>query len=131
MPKHSSRSSQGEERLPGDIDPTKPIATEDLTELKAILARGSKATSIEIDRVMNLLESRGSNYDYFFQSADDAVWLHPLSERGYFDSPPDAKETTEGYIDAPWWPPLEYLIRIFDAETFGSVGYPIQTTEFG
>ena len=106
----------GEERLPGDIDPTKPIATEDLTELKAILARGSKATTIEIDRVMNLLESRGSNYDYFFQSADDAVWLHPLSKRGYFDSPPDAKKTTEGYIDAPWWPPLEYLIRVFDAE---------------
>ena len=106
----------GEDRLPGDIDPTKPIATEDLTELKTILARGSEVTPIEIDRAMKLLASRGSNYDYFFQSADDSVWLHPLSEWGYFDSPPDAKENTEGYIIAPWWPPLDYLIRICDTK---------------
>ena len=103
----------GENRLTGDIDPTKPIATEDLTELKTNLTRGSKVTPIEINRVMKLLESRGSNYDYFFQNADDAVWLQPLSEKGFFDSPPEA---TEGYIGAPWWPPLDYLIRIFDAK---------------
>ena len=103
----------GEERLPGNIDPTKPITTEDLTELKAILARGNQVTQIEIKRVMKLLEGKGSNYDYFFQNADNAVWLHPLSGKGYFDSPPDATETTEGYV--PWWPPLDYLIRIFDA----------------
>ena len=105
----------GEERLPGNIDPTKPITTEDLTELKAILTRGSQVTPIEIDRVMKLLEGKGSNYDYFFQNADNAVWLNPLSGKGYFDSPPEATETTEGYIDVPWWPPLDYLIRIFDA----------------
>ena len=105
----------GKERLPGDIDLTKPIATEDLTELKAILARGSQVTQIEIKRVMKLIEGRGSNYDYFFQNASDTVWLHPLSDNGYFDNPPDATETTEGYIDVPWWPPLDYLIRIFDA----------------
>lgn len=105
----------GKERLPGDVDLTKPITTEDLTELKAILARGNQVTPIEIERVMQLLESRGSNYDYFFQNAGDAVWLDPLSERGYFLNPPDAEQTTEGHYIVPWWPPLEYLIRIFDA----------------
>ena len=105
----------GKERLPGDVDLTKPITTEDLTELKAILARGNQVTPIEIERVMQLLESRGSNYDYFFQNADDAVWLNHLSERGYFLNPPDAEQTTEGHYVVPWWPPIEYLIRIFDA----------------
>lgn len=104
----------GDERLPGDIDPTKPITTEDLTVLKAILALGNQVTSIEIDRTMELLEGKGSNYEYFFQNAEDAVWLHHLSDKGYFASPPDATKTSEGYIDAPWWPPLDYLIRIFD-----------------
>lgn len=104
----------GDERLPGDIDPTKPITTEDLTELKSTLARGKQVTSIEIDRTMNLLEGKGSNYEYFFLNAEDAVWLHHLSGKGYFANPPDAKMTAEGYIDAPWWPPLDYLIRIFD-----------------
>jgi len=105
----------GKERLPGDVDLTKPITTEDLTELKAILARGSQVTPIEIERVMQLLESRGSNYDYFFQNADDAVWLNHLSERGYFLNPPDVEQTTEGHHVVPWWPPIEYLVRIFDA----------------
>ena len=105
----------GKERLPGSVDFTKPITTEDLTELKAILARGSHVTLIEIERVLQLLESRGSNYDYFFLNAGDAVWLRPLSERGYFLNPPDTEQTTEGHYVVPWWPPLEYLIRIFDA----------------
>jgi hypothetical protein len=105
----------GKQRLPGDVDLTKPITTEDLTELKATLTRGNQVTPIEIERVMQLLESRGSNYDYFFQNANDAVLLKHLSERGYFLNPPDAEQTTEGHYVVPWWPPSEYLIRIFDA----------------
>ena len=104
----------GKERLPGDVDLTKPITTEDLTELKAILARGNQVTPIEIERVLHLLESRGSNYDYFFQNANDAVWMKHLSERGYFLSPPNTQQTTEGHYIAPLWPPLGYLIRIFN-----------------
>lgn len=105
----------GEERLPGDVDLTKPIATEDLTELKAILARGGQVTSIEVVRVMQLLESRGSNYDYFFQNADDSVWLEHLLKRDYFLNPPDSEQIAEEHYIIPWWLPLEYLIRIFDA----------------
>ena len=105
----------GKERLPGDVDLTRPITTEDLTELKAILARGRQVTSIEIERGLQLLESRGTNYDYFFKNADNAVWLNHLSGRGYFLNPPDIEHTAEGHDVIPWWPPLEYLIRIFDA----------------
>jgi len=105
----------GKDRLPGDVDLTKPITTEDLTELKAILARGAQVTPIEIQRVMQLLKSRGSNYDYFFQNANDAVWLQHLSKNGYFLNPPNVEQTTEGHYTVPWWPPIEYLTRIFDA----------------
>lgn len=104
----------GDKILPGDFDLTKPITTEDLTELKAILARGSQVTSIEIQRVMKLLENRGSNYDFFFQNASDVVWLQHLSEQGYFSDPPNIEQTAEGHFSAPAWPPIEYLIRIFD-----------------
>lgn len=105
----------GKERLPGDVDLTKPITTEDLTELKAILARGSQVTTIEIERAMQLLSSRGSNYDYFFQNADDVVWLAPLLDRGYFVNPPEKEQTSENHYSFPWWPPLEYLTRVYDA----------------
>jgi hypothetical protein len=103
------------DRLPGDVDLTKPITTEDLTELKAILTRGSQVTPIEINRVMQLLESRGTNYDYFFKNADDAIWLEHLLEKGYFLNPPDIEQTMEGRFVSPWWPPIEYLVRVFDA----------------
>jgi len=104
----------GKERLQGDVDFTKPITTEDLTELKTILARGGQVTPIETQRVMQLLESRGSNYDYFFQNATDVVWFQHLSENDYFIIPPNVEQTTEEHYVGPWWPPIEYLIRIFD-----------------
>lgn len=93
------------------IDPTRPITTEDLKELQAILGRGNEVTSIEIDRVLNLLKSRGTNYDYFFAHAKDGVWLKPLITNGYFDDPPDLEETPDGGYQAPFWPPINYLIR--------------------
>lgn len=104
----------GKERLPGEIDLTKPITTEDLTQLKAILSQRGQTTQIEVERVMSMLGSRGSNYDYFFQHADDPAWLSPLLEKGYFLDPPDVEETTEGYCFSPAWPPIEYLVRVFD-----------------
>jgi len=96
------------------IDLTKPIVTEDLSELKAILGRGEQATSIEIQRAIQLLARRGSNYDYFFTNACDAIWLPLLSEKGFFLNPPEVEITSDGYYIVPGWPPLEYLIRVFD-----------------
>ncbi len=94
------------------IDPTRPITTEDLTELQAILGRGNEVTPIEIDRVLNLLKSRGTNYEYFFAHAKDGVWLEPLISNGYFDNPPDSEKTPDGDYRAPFWPPLNYLVRV-------------------
>ena len=94
----------------------RPITTEDLTELQAILGRGNDVTPIEIDRVLNLLKSRGTNYDYFFDHAKDGVWLEPLRSNGYFDNPPDIEETPDGGYRIPFWPPLNYLVRVCETK---------------
>ena len=93
---------KSEDLEPPEIDPTRPITTEDLTELQAILGRGNDVTPIEIDRVLNLLKSRGTNYDYFFAQAKDGVWLEPLRSNGYFDN--------------PLWPPISYLVRVCETK---------------
>jgi len=105
----------GKEIPTEDIDITKPIATEDLTELKAILARGDQATLFEIKRVMQLMENRGTNYDYFFQNADNIIWFQHLLKNGYFLYPTSDEQTPGGPYIVQSWPPIEYLRRIFDA----------------
>ena len=100
-------------KLP-EFDPTKPITTEDLTELQAILGRGNEVTSIEIDRVLNLLKTRGTNYEYFFGHAKDGIWLEHLISNGYFENPPAAEKTVEGGYRTPFWPPIDYLVRIYE-----------------
>ena len=99
---------------PPVIDPTKPITTEDLTELKAILGRGNEVTSYEVERTLRLIAPRGTNYDYFFAHAKDGVWLKPLKSNGYFDNPPDSEETPDGSYQAPFWPPINYLVRAYE-----------------
>lgn len=98
--------SSGDKILPDEIDLTKPIVTEDLTELKSILARGIDATPIERKRVMKLLKSRGENYTYFFMNVNDTIWMQYLIDEEYF-SPPESKDYSLRL-------PLEYLLRIFD-----------------
>ena len=98
------------------IDPARPITTEDLTELQAILGRGNEVTPIEVERVLNLLQSRTPKYDYFFDHAKDDVWLEPLISNGYFDNPPDIGETPDGGDWAPIWPPINYLVRVYETK---------------
>ena len=105
----------GKEQLPGEIDLTKPIATEDLEELKSILARGSEPTPIEINRVLQLLQSRGTNYDYFFQNVADVFWLQILLKAGYFRYSVNTGQTAGENDIVQWWLPLRYLVRIFEA----------------
>ena len=94
------------------IDLTRPITTEDLTELQAILRRGNEVTPFEVERALRLIAPKGPNYDYFFAHAKDGLWLEPLRSNGYFDNPPD--ETPDGDDWAPFWPPISYLIRVYE-----------------
>ena len=98
------------------IDPARPITTEDLTELQAILGRGNEVTSFEVKRTLRLIAPRGTNYDYFFDHAKDGVWLEPLKSNGYFDKPPDIEETPDGGYRIPFWPPINYLVRVYETK---------------
>ena len=101
---------------PLEIDPTRPITTEDLTELQAILGRGNEVTPIEVDRVLNLLKRRGTHYDYFFAQAKDGVWLEHLRSNGYFENPPNLEEMPDGGYRASFWPPINYLVSVYDTK---------------
>ena len=105
-----------QDRRPEPVDPTQPIVTEDLTELRAILGRGSESTSIEINRVLELLQSRGENYEFFFLNVGEPMWLDHLRHRGFFDSPPTVFTTTDGTVQMPAWLPISYLARVFNLE---------------
>lgn len=94
--------------------PTRPRTTDDLTELRSILLRGSKVTPIEIDRVMELLEGLGPCYDHFFRHASDGIWIQHLREKGHFDDPPDIETTVDGRTVALFWAPMNYLVRAYD-----------------
>lgn len=97
------------------VDPTQPIVTEDLQELKAILDRGIDATQIEIDRVIKLLQRRGENYRYFFYNADEPMWLPHLRTSGLLDNVPEVEQTEDGGLKIPDWPPIHYLEKVFES----------------
>lgn len=102
------------------VDPTLPIVTRDLTKIKGILEIEKQVTNLEIenleiDRVMRLLRRRDQNYEYFFLNANDSIWLDSLEQDRFFNKPPSAI-VTDGNYNAPFWPPLSYLVRVFDSE---------------
>ena len=96
------------------VDPTQPIVTEDLTELKAILDRGPNATPLEIKRVIKLLQSRGENYHYFFSNANEPMWIPHLINSEFFNNPPEVEQAGDGSFKIPFWPPIHYLERVFE-----------------
>ena len=49
---------------------------------------------------------------YFFSRLRNPLWLQPLVERGYFKTPPPARDLPDGSVQTPFWPELEYLKNI-------------------
>ena len=49
---------------------------------------------------------------YFFLRLRNPLWLQPLVERGYFESPPGPIRLPDGLDQFPFWPELEYLKNI-------------------
>ena len=101
-----------EDLNPEPIDLTQPIVTEDLTALKEIVGRDNNVTSIEIDRALKLIQSRGGNYQYFFLNSSAPIWLSHIKQKDYFKNPPDAVVLADGYVQYPSWPELEYLKNV-------------------
>ncbi|MEJ1463516.1 MAG: hypothetical protein RPU15_09615 [Candidatus Sedimenticola sp. (ex Thyasira tokunagai)] len=64
----------------------------------------------------------------FFRQAKSLKWFYRLKEAGFFDpsnlSGPQPVENTEGHVQIPNWPPIEYLLNcVGAAATEGNEDY--------
>ena len=49
---------------------------------------------------------------FFFSRLKNPLWIQPLSERGYFQSPPSVTHLEDGSIQFPFWPELQFLKNV-------------------
>ena len=70
-----------------------------------------KPTSEMIDRTLSLVE-KGTGRRNFFSRLTNPLWMQPLVERGYFQSPPSIRYFDDGNVQFPPWPELQYLRNV-------------------
>ncbi len=92
-----------------------PITTQDQQEIRSILQRSVRLESDE-ERLLLLIKRRGANFVFFFKEVADSSWIPILEKKGYFAHPPSLEPLGDGRVNVPFWPPLSYLVRIFDSE---------------
>lgn len=64
-----------------------------------------------VEKVLSSVKKE-TDRQYFFSRLNNPLWVGPLRERGYFDSPPRVKQLPDGYVQYPHWPELAYLVSI-------------------
>lgn len=67
-----------------------------------------KPTNEMIDKTLKLIK-KGTGSRYFFFRLKNPLWIQPLVERGYFQSPPGIRYFDDGYVQFPSWPEFQYL----------------------
>jgi hypothetical protein len=56
-------------------------------------------------------------FKYFFQDLENAAWIKPLWDEGFFNNPPEPVEhSEEGTISYPEWPQSRYLLKMASLE---------------
>lgn len=98
------------------LDLLAPITAQNQQEIRTILEKPAP-TEDDINSMLKLIKRRGANYAFFFAHVKDGVWLEPLRSNGYFDNPPDSKEMPDGGYSVPFWPPISYLIRVYETKS--------------
>ncbi|MGI6302685.1 MAG: hypothetical protein ACOX52_16735 [Verrucomicrobiota bacterium] len=68
-------------------------------------------TNEMIEKVLASVK-RETDRQYFFSRLNNPLWVGPLRERGYFNSPPGLKHLPNGYVQYPHWPELGYLVAV-------------------
>ena len=68
-------------------------------------------TDESIEEVLSSVRKPGDRR-YFFGRLKNPLWLQPLSERDYFNDPPNSVTLPEGSVHFPFWPELEYLKNV-------------------
>ena len=64
-----------------------------------------------IDRALRSVKKE-TDHRYFFSRLKNPLWIQPLAERGYFQSPPKIRLFDDGYVQFPSWPELQYLKNV-------------------
>ena len=49
---------------------------------------------------------------FFFSRLKNPLWIQPLAERGYFQSPPSVTHLADGSVQFPFWPELQFLKNV-------------------
>ena len=88
-----------------------PITSQDQDEIQTILNR-PEHTEADAATLYRLISRRGANYVYFFTHAVDPYWIPYLKNLGFFRNPPTAEYSSDGYVQLPFWPELQYLERV-------------------
>lgn len=67
-----------------------------------------KPTNEIIDRALASVEKE-TDRQYFFSRLKNPLWIEPLADRGYFQSPPKSLSFDDGTVQFPYWPEIQYL----------------------
>ena len=67
-----------------------------------------KPTNEMIDNALGSIKKEVDRR-YFFSRLKNPLWIQPLVERGYFQSPPRIRCFDDDYVQFPPWPELQYL----------------------
>ena len=75
-----------------------------------------KPTDEMVDKTLKLVK-KGTGSRYFFSRLKNPLWIQPLVERGYFQSPPSKIKyfddySDDVYVQYPSWPELQYLKNV-------------------
>ncbi len=88
-----------------------PITAQDQIAIGNILDKPELQPS-DIDHLFSLINRRGANCKYFFETADDPRWIERLDGKGYFKNPRATEDLDNGYRHAPPWWPILYLKKV-------------------
>ena len=119
---HRSISATDEEKFRGYVatleqlvyDLLAPITAQDQDEIQTILNRPEHPEA-DAATLYKLISRRGANYVYFFTHAADSYWIPHLKNKGFFRDPPKAEYSSDGYVNLPFWPEIQYLNRVCES----------------
>lgn len=67
-----------------------------------------KPTNEMIDKALGSVKKE-TDRRYFFSRLKNPLWIQPLVDRGYFQSPPRIRHFDDGSVQFPSWPELQYI----------------------
>lgn len=70
-----------------------------------------KPTTETIDRALRAVKKETDRL-YFFSRLENPLWITPLTEKGFFNSPPNASHLPDGSTLLPHWPELLFLRNV-------------------